>query len=241
MDGYVTKPIQPAALTAAIERWLPGESLPAAKPASAPVDLAAARRLAGGDEGYARKWPPRSWKAAVSTRTSSAMPFRQATAAGSGGSPTRSRARREPSGRRPHRDWQRSSRGSAGAAMTTASRPSLGSSITSSTVPRSSWPLRPRRSPVDAPADRKDHAGPPTVSRTAQPAGQLPGSSRRVGRGAPASPPHRRSAGWVTVSGSGSRRRVPLRRGDPHLSRDRARLRGSDPHQGGRHTCMKRL
>ncbi len=50
MDGYVTKPIQPAALASAIERWLPQESLPAAKPASAPVDLVAARRLAGGDE-----------------------------------------------------------------------------------------------------------------------------------------------------------------------------------------------
>ena len=56
MDGYVTKPIQPAALAAAIERWLPEESLPAqsllaAKPVSVPVDLVAARRLAGGDEG----------------------------------------------------------------------------------------------------------------------------------------------------------------------------------------------
>ena len=56
MDGYVTKPIQPAALAAAIERWLPEESLSAqsllaAKPVSVPVDLVAARRLAGGDEG----------------------------------------------------------------------------------------------------------------------------------------------------------------------------------------------
>ena len=50
MDGYVTKPIQPAVLAAAVERWLPPESLPATKPASAPVDLVAARRLAGGDE-----------------------------------------------------------------------------------------------------------------------------------------------------------------------------------------------
>ena len=53
MDGYVTKPIQPAALAAAIERWLPGDCR--AEPARgeavpAPVDLVAARRLAGGDE-----------------------------------------------------------------------------------------------------------------------------------------------------------------------------------------------
>ena len=50
MDGYVTKPIQPAALAAAIEPWLPPESLPATKPVSVPVDLIAARKLAGGDE-----------------------------------------------------------------------------------------------------------------------------------------------------------------------------------------------
>jgi CheY-like chemotaxis protein/HPt (histidine-containing phosphotransfer) domain-containing protein len=50
MDGYVTKPIQPEALAAAIERWLPPEIPPAAKPTPAPVDLIAARRLAGGDE-----------------------------------------------------------------------------------------------------------------------------------------------------------------------------------------------
>jgi CheY-like chemotaxis protein/HPt (histidine-containing phosphotransfer) domain-containing protein len=65
MDGYVTKPIQPAELTSAIERLLPLETLPAStavehplpretlpssRPASPPVDLEAARRLAAGDE-----------------------------------------------------------------------------------------------------------------------------------------------------------------------------------------------
>ena len=61
MDDYVTKPIQPAALAAAIERLLPRDALPAAMVATAPtvatpsvpslpVDLEAARRLAGGDE-----------------------------------------------------------------------------------------------------------------------------------------------------------------------------------------------
>ena len=61
MDDYITKPIQPAALVAAIERLLPRDALPAATTATAPtvatpsvpslpVDIAAARRLAGGDE-----------------------------------------------------------------------------------------------------------------------------------------------------------------------------------------------
>ena len=64
MDGYVTKPIRPAELAAAIERLLPRETLPStavehplphktlpsSKPASPPVDIEAARRLAAGDE-----------------------------------------------------------------------------------------------------------------------------------------------------------------------------------------------
>jgi signal transduction histidine kinase/CheY-like chemotaxis protein/HPt (histidine-containing phosphotransfer) domain-containing protein/putative methionine-R-sulfoxide reductase with GAF domain len=62
MDGYLTKPIRPAELASAIERWLPRDSLatpPVAPPAPAgkvvpssspPVDLEAARRLAAGDE-----------------------------------------------------------------------------------------------------------------------------------------------------------------------------------------------
>ena len=50
MDDFVTKPIRPAELASAIERLLPREILPFAKPASAPVDLEAARRLAAGDE-----------------------------------------------------------------------------------------------------------------------------------------------------------------------------------------------
>jgi CheY-like chemotaxis protein/HPt (histidine-containing phosphotransfer) domain-containing protein len=50
MDDYVTKPIQPAALIAAIERLFPRDG-PAAAVAPPPVDLAAARRVTGGDEG----------------------------------------------------------------------------------------------------------------------------------------------------------------------------------------------
>jgi HPt (histidine-containing phosphotransfer) domain-containing protein len=57
MDDYITKPIQPAALVAAIERLLPRDALPATTPTAAtrsapslPVDIEAARRLAGGDE-----------------------------------------------------------------------------------------------------------------------------------------------------------------------------------------------
>jgi two-component system, sensor histidine kinase and response regulator len=61
MDDYITKPIQPAALVAAIERLLPRDALPVATTATAPtvatpsvpslpVDIEAARRLAGGDE-----------------------------------------------------------------------------------------------------------------------------------------------------------------------------------------------
>jgi CheY-like chemotaxis protein len=50
MDEYVTKPIQPAALVAAIERLFPRDGPAAAVPLP-PVDLAAARRVAGGDEG----------------------------------------------------------------------------------------------------------------------------------------------------------------------------------------------
>ena len=50
MDGYVTKPIRPAELASVIARVLPGDAglTPIAPPA--PVDLDAARRLAGGDE-----------------------------------------------------------------------------------------------------------------------------------------------------------------------------------------------
>jgi CheY-like chemotaxis protein/HPt (histidine-containing phosphotransfer) domain-containing protein len=70
MDSYLTKPIRPAQLAAAVERWLPRETLPAAPPPPSPslvqrppdvrptspklspppVDLEAARRLAAGDE-----------------------------------------------------------------------------------------------------------------------------------------------------------------------------------------------
>jgi protein-histidine pros-kinase len=68
MDGYVTKPIQPAALASAIERLAPREVLPAgemllahqtlppreaqstSKAESPPVDLEVARRLAAGDD-----------------------------------------------------------------------------------------------------------------------------------------------------------------------------------------------
>jgi signal transduction histidine kinase/CheY-like chemotaxis protein/HPt (histidine-containing phosphotransfer) domain-containing protein len=49
MDDYVTKPIQPAALIAAIERQCPRDGSAAVAPP--PVDLTAARRVAGGDEG----------------------------------------------------------------------------------------------------------------------------------------------------------------------------------------------
>jgi HPt (histidine-containing phosphotransfer) domain-containing protein len=48
MDGYVAKPIRPAALAAVIDRVLPGDS-PLA-PSPPPVDLEAARHRAGGDE-----------------------------------------------------------------------------------------------------------------------------------------------------------------------------------------------
>jgi GAF domain-containing protein/CheY-like chemotaxis protein/HPt (histidine-containing phosphotransfer) domain-containing protein/HAMP domain-containing protein len=50
MDGYVTKPIRPAELASAIDRLLPGAPLSAARPPAPPVDLGAARHLAGGDE-----------------------------------------------------------------------------------------------------------------------------------------------------------------------------------------------
>jgi HPt (histidine-containing phosphotransfer) domain-containing protein len=50
MDGFVTKPIRPAELASTVERLLPREILPFTKPASVPVDLEAARRLAAGDE-----------------------------------------------------------------------------------------------------------------------------------------------------------------------------------------------
>ena len=51
MDGYVTKPIRPAELAAAIERLLPRETRPPPKPvAPPPVDLEVALRLAAGDE-----------------------------------------------------------------------------------------------------------------------------------------------------------------------------------------------
>ncbi len=68
MDGYLTKPIRPAELASAIERWLPWDTLPvppapppppspsldetptSPKFSPPPVDLEAARRLAAGDE-----------------------------------------------------------------------------------------------------------------------------------------------------------------------------------------------
>ena len=116
MDGYVTKPIQPAALASAIERSPRARSCPVrCRSRPDPTASAARRPRSRRPVDSTGAWPPETrssgprWRAcssraaAASTRPSCATPFGQRTPRGSGGSPTRSRARRGPSERRRRR------------------------------------------------------------------------------------------------------------------------------------------
>ena len=151
MDGYVTKPIQPAALAAAIERWsCPRDSLPAA---SRPRHARRSRRRA----------TARRWRRGAPRRGRGDLRRRLRTVPGRADAKQRGRATGAGRADRPHAEGRRergrgdggaAARGRAGRAQSRRSYddrlpPSPESSTESSAGPSSSWPPRPPRNRAD--------------------------------------------------------------------------------------------